>query len=924
MPLLSQDPTVSQSATTTDATFEAFLAEVAAAPAQPVPIRIGEVLVSRYVVTAELGRGGMGTVYLAYDRELHRNVAIKRSAEPSHPASLARLRHEARAMAQLNHAQVATVYEVGTHHGHVFIAMEYIPGGTLRDRIGEIRSWTEAIDLLIPLANGLAAAHAAGIIHRDFKPENVLLTTEGRPRIVDFGLAQLTEADDRSPTEDQDLKPIDVSGSCLVSGTASMYRITGTPAYMAPERFSAPTGEPASDQYAFCIVAFEALYGQRPFLATTLLALRHEVCEGNIAIPVPPRLHVPKRLRDAIVQGLSVEPSQRFASMAALAAELERIRSAPRRRRRALLTTATLAATAFVGFQAALFTEPGPCEIPDSPPIRVPASVSNTTRTSLDAYASAIANERRHACQALNIDKTISADGFELRIACLNRMQARLDGLIDALSSPETDTSSINTDHLLPPLAQCQDAEQLRFRNGAHRSASFRASTDADAAHLQAYRLLSRAHIEMLAGKTADSPTIAQAERLAKEHHFDDILARVYALQASLTIDLDARESLLRLASQAAVRTRDLRVLANIRTRVAALLLDRRDFDRAEQELEVADQLIQMSAPDDPVVDHVFRQHVALRLARAQGRNADVLALAPDIIANLDVSDHRRASVLAVLGNARIESGDFRGGKAALELALNPQSPKSSYNRYLILISLAYANASLGAFDTAQQRLLDAEQTLADCRDVPPATYAELRLHQGTTARQRGALDDAERLLTQAQDLLVGTNDDALIGFVLDQLGSLYLERHELDRAASAFTEAYGRLEAVYGPEDSSVAEVLVHRAEADLQRGQLCDANEHAQIAQAALNEQEGFEAALAGAEFVVAQAQVAHGEIERAITHVNHAKTLCQASQHIRCQQRISEQFDPWLATMSANDQPQPPTQGRAPCRPFVVANR
>jgi RNA polymerase sigma factor (sigma-70 family) len=239
------------------------------------PHRIG-----RFTIVEQVGRGAMGTVHAAYDPELDRRVALKvlRASEHDH----AWLAAEARAMAKLSHPNVAPVYEVGVHEGRVFIAMEFVRGRTLRAWAQDGRPWREVVAVYRQAGAGLAAAHEAGIIHRDFKPDNALLGDDGRVRVVDFGLARAAElVSTPSPTD---------SGSTpTVPGTS----VVGTPAYMAPEQARGEAVDARADQFSFCVALYEALFGARPFEGTTRLDLLAAIERGQISAPpgdgrVPP------------------------------------------------------------------------------------------------------------------------------------------------------------------------------------------------------------------------------------------------------------------------------------------------------------------------------------------------------------------------------------------------------------------------------------------------------------------------------------------------------------------------------------------------------------------------------------------------------------------------------------------------------------
>jgi tRNA A-37 threonylcarbamoyl transferase component Bud32 len=274
--------------------------------------------VGRYEVLAELGTGGMGVVYRARDPELDREVAIKllRPTGTRHDpdTSRARLMREARAMARLSHPNVLTVHEVGTFEDQVFVAMEYVEGQTLADWLGETeRAWDEIVQRFCAAGLGLIAAHEKGIVHRDFKPENVMVSDDARVLVLDFGLARSSE-DGAEPAEVVDLEGIDPS--LTLTGA-----LVGTPAYMAPELYAGRSADARSDQFAFCVALWEAVYRQRPFTGNSLPALAQSVMDGELREPigVAPR---PAWLRRALERGLSVDPDDRFATMVELVATL--------------------------------------------------------------------------------------------------------------------------------------------------------------------------------------------------------------------------------------------------------------------------------------------------------------------------------------------------------------------------------------------------------------------------------------------------------------------------------------------------------------------------------------------------------------------------------------------------------------------------
>jgi cysteine-rich repeat protein len=271
--------------------------------------------VGRYRLVRFIGGGGGGQVYEAYDPQLARAVALKliRGDRAAHP----HLVGEARALARLSHPNVVNVYDAGMHEGRAFVVMELVEGVTLDRWLEESpRSWREVFDRFMDAGKGLAAAHAAGLVHRDVKPANVIVGVGGRARIADFGLAE-------------------PSGHTPRAG-----QISGTPAYMAPEQFVGQPADARSDQFSFCVAFYWSLFGQHPFRQTsvegaTILSVAREVMAGQIR-PAPRGRAVPAWLERALARGLSSDPDQRHPSMAALLDELARGLEAPPGRGRAL------------------------------------------------------------------------------------------------------------------------------------------------------------------------------------------------------------------------------------------------------------------------------------------------------------------------------------------------------------------------------------------------------------------------------------------------------------------------------------------------------------------------------------------------------------------------------------------------------------
>ena len=404
--------------------------------------------IHRYVVTGEVGAGGMGVVYAAYDYGLDRRVALKLLRDPRPGAAQRRLLREAQALAKLSHPNVVTVYDVGTHREHVFVAMELVEGITLREWLASRpRSWRDVVDAFLRAGDGLAAAHAAGIVHRDFKPDNVLIDRRGRVRVGDFGLALLDRDDDGPPEAAPAPGPGPVADATLTASGA----VLGTPAYMAPEQHAAARAIDArADQFAFCVALYEALYGHRPFAGESALALYDEIASGRVR--EPPRGRAPAWLRGVIARGLACDPAHRYPAMKALLEELRRPRAVRRRRRWAAAVALAALGGGIAGAAGlGVFATRDPCQgaaaglagVWDAARraelrgafgasgARDAAPQWSAFARGLDRYTTAWAAMQTDSCEATSVRGEQSRELLELRARCLDRRMGEVRALLD-------------------------------------------------------------------------------------------------------------------------------------------------------------------------------------------------------------------------------------------------------------------------------------------------------------------------------------------------------------------------------------------------------------------------------------------------------------------------------------------------------------
>ncbi len=445
--------------------------------------------VGRYVILNLVGRGGMAEVYAAYDPKLDRRVAVKLLRSPvveedQRVTSEARLSQEAQAIGRLSHPNVVAAYDAGTHDERVFIAMEFVDGETLADWLRRTpRRWNEIRDVFAGAARGLAAAHAAGLVHRDFKPPNVMVGRDGQARVTDFGLARRLLAPEAAG-------PATPGRSASAIGLTRTGALLGTPVYMAPEQFQSKPADARSDQFSFCVALFEALYGQRPFAGDDLTALKKAVIAGQIRFPAG-RHAVPPWLRRAALRGLSVAPEDRFPTMTDLLDALEHRRPRSHRVARAAgLTLAALLAGGLVvnriGDQRVRLCRSGGARVaavwdtssPPAPTSRRAATqraflatglpdapaIWNGVAAALDRYARQWTDAYTDTCEATNVRGQQSAEILDLRMTCLNERLDQLRSLADVFTTADASmlAHAAEATSALAPLARCADVALLR------------------------------------------------------------------------------------------------------------------------------------------------------------------------------------------------------------------------------------------------------------------------------------------------------------------------------------------------------------------------------------------------------------------------------------------------------------------------------
>jgi tetratricopeptide (TPR) repeat protein len=840
--------------------------------AADVPRRIG-----RYVVIERVGEGAMGVVYAAFDPELSRKLAIK-VLHPTDEAEVARQRlaREAQALARLSHPNVVQIYDVGTHENAVWVAMEFVDGETLRQWSKTPRTWQEIVAVLRDVGRGLAAAHKSGIVHRDIKPDNVLIgapapgETAASVRVVDFGLARgamdpagdgADEAIRTAPKPLEGREDESVSDSLGERVTRTGARL-GTPAYMAPEQWTGAAVDARTDQFAFCVMAWEALYGVRPFRGDNMAMLGIAITKGQLGAP-PAATKVPARIHRLLVQGLRPEPSERHADMDALLAALTHDPAAQRRRwAMAGLGIGATGAALWIGASLASDAEKDPCAATataldgiwdakrraevEAAFAAVERSYAADTFTRVDAslsrFASRFVAARRDACEATQIRGEQSAEAMDLRIACLDRGRVALGAFVDVLARADAEVTgvAVRASEALPDPDECADLERLRnaalrpddpalrdevsaLRDALAKARALQQSTRIDDAAAALAEPLARA-VEIgwppLVAEARDlegTIAIARGDAATAAKSFDAgylaaIEGRHDRLAWSTMVDLAQAQAML--GDQAANARRSI-ALARAHWAHAGL------GDRERAMVENAASRVESAAGDYAAA----RRHIEIAVAlRDDGEESAELAAA---LANL-------GAVACMNGDSELAEAKLRRAIEIRERVQGPAHPDVGRD----LHNLGSMLAQSGRFDEATPLL---ERALGIKREVlgdmhPDVAYTLVSLGNVAVARRR--FDDAEQHTREAlaiQESALGT-DHPDLAFSLLTLGDRFVADGRPKDALPHLRRGLEIRERAQGPEHPEVAPVVYALGVAELDAGDLANAVPHLRRAHEAL----------------------------------------------------------------------------------------
>ncbi|PRP99647.1 protein kinase domain-containing protein [Enhygromyxa salina] len=706
-------------------------------------------VLGRYVVLDEVGRGAMGVVYSAYDPKLDRKLAIKLLiADERGRRSLG----EAQALAKLNHPNVVQVYDAGEHGERVFIAMEFVVGRPLGVWREQNRPSREAILAVFRRAAlGLAAAHAAGLVHRDFKPDNVMIGDDGRVLVMDFGLA-IVGRDPESST------------------SVGKFWASGTPAYMSPEQFANDPVGPQSDQFSFCVALYEALAGERPYASDTLVSLATAVTTGERQHAAPLRGH-PAWLRRLVLRGLALAPEARHETMQVVARQIE---AGLGRRGRTL----SLGFAGFVVVAALLsWATGGDHEDPAaarcrtdalaladewSPQWRALARSSfesgierdgarlwQRVESDVDNFATAWAATYDQACSGHFVGRTLEAVAYRQRLRCLDDQRAYATSLLGGLDRATDDAlreiAAVSSE--LPRPSSCEDDdraagdfdEDTQELVAEARRGLMRAQGRADAADNLDARGIAGFALSSLVD--ADAP-VTRAELLT-------LIARLHYEAGELEAGGQAQHD----ALEAAARSHDARLLATTwLVRVEYVSMRDKDLEAAQTLIEAA-QVAVAAVPDDPALRCALESQrglIALQLGRTNDAR-DAFQAALDIAEQANLGARELTVHTRRLGAAQAQLGDIVGAREQFERSAEI-SAELLGERHTMVVS-AYGNLGLlcrqEGDNTCARAYLEKAISLADS---PPQRAHELVM-LGQLEYDEGQLDEAKRLAEQAIEL---------------------------------------------------------------------------------------------------------------------------------------------------------------------------
>lgn len=806
--------------------------------------------IDHFIVIEPLGAGGMGAVYAAYDADLDRKVAIKLlapdKADPD--TGTTRLFREARAMARLSHPNVATVYEVGMAGEDVFIAMQLIDGESLAEWIaGGERAVDDVVRVFAAAGRGLEAAHRAGLVHRDFKPGNVMIDASGAVRVLDFGLARPV-AHASSSDELSDLR--EDSGVSVDESITRVGAVLGTPAYMAPEQALGQAVDERTDQFSFCVALFEAIYGERPFEPDALRDLTVEQVDARLR-EASRAGDVPAHVRRALARGLRPARRDRYPDMTALLADLAP--PAPAARGRAIVFASL--AIAIVGAAVAMWVaraEPASrCETAAEPIAAVwndgaRDNVREALRASgrawagdaadvviarFDVFARQWAAMRSDACEATHVRGEQSDALLDLRMSCLDRRLHGFAALVDVVSdADQTDLAkAVDAAGAVDDLDACDDADAL---------AAVVPEPDSEAVRERVAALrdrMDRAAALQVAGRAPAAldmvrPLVDEARAVG----YDPVLAEALWARgnaASEMVEREIAEADLREAIAVAARSRHDHVAARAWVLLLDVLSEEAKFDDAVALIAAAEAWIaRVGAPGEVVV----RLHDATGLVHSRRGELDealeshrrAVEAAHELLGPNHRGTHVATNHLGLIlwkrGQHSEALGIFEGLLARTSDAASPY-PAGHPHIAAVHNNIGLIHLERGTTEQAVEQFRGALEMWRAIHGDVHERVALTESNLGIAERELGELDDAlehhRRSLAAYEELHAG-GEHPEVALGLEQVGNDLWMAGQLDEAYDYLRRALDMREKLLQPKHPRVATGLNNLAGLEAERG--------------------------------------------------------------------------------------------------------
>ncbi|MBX7084021.1 MAG: serine/threonine-protein kinase [Nannocystaceae bacterium] len=754
-------------------------------------------VIGRFVVLDRLGRGGAGVVHLAYDPELDRKVALKLVHVHS-DADLARVLREAQSLARLAHPNVVAIHDVGRFADGVYLAMEYVDGGSVGAWLrAQPRTWREILAVFIAAGRGLTAAHQAGLVHRDIKPDNLMLGRDGRVRVVDFGLARAhgaSSVDDFDPSRSGEVRTSRVDDVLTGAG-----ELQGTPMYMAPEQYAGGVVDVRTDVYGLSVSLWEALTGERPFAAASLAGLAKAVGAGEVRGSMP--RGVPTWLARAVRRGMATNPAARYPDMTAWVAALT-----PDRGRGRWGVAAVALAAPLAWWVAA--PHDAPCAEADAT-IRAAwddarraevevafaglggavAEGSDAVLSMLDGYAAAVGEGLRAACEAPYLERDgAAAPQAGARVACLEQRVRAVDELAQLLTLGDRAVLERATEAVgaLPDPATCSDAQRLARDPPLPTDPELVRRVLATRNEAAA----TRAVLGLAPAENVEAATRA-LEADARAIDYPPLTAEVVMLRgdAQQLGDVELAAPTLVKALDLAIATDHDTVMFDALTALVSTEAARNRFDGAEAYRALA-------------------LAMAPRLGDDRRRQVD-LAWA---IASLEVARSRPDAALPVLADA---------------IALARASPELAFRLPRLLLKQGRAYTLAESLPSAEVALQEAITLLERDRGSSHPSLAPALLLLAQIRHRERRHDDALALSRRARSLLgaVSSHNAAEVAAALNEEGRALSASERPAEAREAYAAGLAIAEDIHGADHLNVAAGLANVAAMDLRLGRPADA---------------------------------------------------------------------------------------------------